>query len=109
MIEILKPGFLSLVQDAGRKAYMDCGVPVSGAMDSDSYRLANWLVGNSLDAAVLEVTLIGPQILFTRETCIGITGAAMSATIDNKPVTMYETIKVSKGSVLKFGSVKNWL
>lgn len=37
MIEILKPGFLSLVQDAGRKAYMDCGVPVSGAMDSDSY------------------------------------------------------------------------
>ncbi len=106
MIEILKPGFLSLVQDAGRKAYMDCGVPVSGAMDSDSYLLANWLVGNSLDAAVLEVTLIGPQILFTRETCIGITGAAMSATIDNKPVTMYETIKVSKGSVLKFGSVK---
>lgn len=107
MIVIQKPGFLSLIQDSGRTTFLDSGVPVSGVMDEDSYRLANWLVGNSLDAAVIEMTLIGPQIKFEKDVCIGITGADMSPAINGVSVEMYTTLQVTSGSVLKFGSSKS--
>lgn len=106
MIDIQKPGFLSLIQDVGRTAYIDCGVPVSGVMDEDACRLANWLVGNELDAPVIETTLIGPQIFFKTDAFIGITGADMSPTIDGFSVDMNKTLKVDAGSVLKFGPLK---
>ena len=51
----------------GRWGFQSRGVPVSGAMDRYSHRLANRLVGNADDAATLEVTLVGPQIAFEED------------------------------------------
>ena len=55
-IRILKPGLLSTIQDMGRRHFLSQGVPLSGAMDSLSARIANKAVGNNDDQAVIEFT-----------------------------------------------------
>lgn len=107
MIEIIKPGFYTLIQDVGRNQFQEYGMPVSGVMDYDSYRLANWLVENTSGEAVLEITMTGPEILFLEETEIGITGADMSPSINGKVIEMYTTVLVSKDDILSFGKLKN--
>jgi biotin-dependent carboxylase-like uncharacterized protein len=107
MIEVLKPGFFTLIQDAGRFGYQEFGIPVSGVLDLDSFRLANWLVGNPMDEAVLEVLFTGPTLKFLIDTYIGITGADMQPMINGVSVQMYTTIKVDKGSFLSFGKLQS--
>ena len=45
-MEIVSPGLLTTVQDLGRTGYQRYGIPVCGALDSVSLRIANILVGN---------------------------------------------------------------
>jgi len=64
-VEVLEPGPLTTVQDSfGRPGWRHVGVPVGGAADPWSARLANRLVGNPEDAALLEITL-GDALLAT--------------------------------------------
>ena len=63
-IQVVEPGLLTTVQDAGRWGSQDLGVPVAGPMDAVSHRIANLLVGNAADCATLEVTLVGPVLRF---------------------------------------------
>lgn len=55
-IVINNPGVLSTIQDMGRLLHRSSGVPVSGAMDSLSVRMANMVVGNTFNDAVIEFT-----------------------------------------------------
>ena len=50
------------------------GVPVAGPMDTFSHRLANQLAGNAADAATLEITLIGPELIVEADTTMAIAG-----------------------------------
>ena len=75
MVCVIKPGMLTTVQDAGRWGFQSRGVPVAGPMDPVSHRLANALVGNDRDAALLEVTLLGPELEFDDERLVAVTGA----------------------------------
>ncbi|HRI59649.1 MAG TPA: biotin-dependent carboxyltransferase family protein [Saprospiraceae bacterium] len=54
-IKVLTPGLLTTVQDLGRPGWRSSGVPLSGAADTTSHRLANFLVGNEAGAASLEI------------------------------------------------------
>ena len=60
-ITVLNPGLMTTVQDMGRVGYQQFGVSVSGVMDPRSAAIANILVGNPEDEAVLECTMMGPQ------------------------------------------------
>jgi allophanate hydrolase subunit 2 len=66
---------LSLVQDAGRSAYSHLGVPTSGAWDSDSYALANWLLAEST-LPLFEVLGGSLSLLFDQVACICVVGPA---------------------------------
>jgi antagonist of KipI len=102
-ITVLQPGLLTTVQDSGRWGYQDKGVPVAGAMDSASYRLANLLVGNPPDAAALEATLIGPSLRMDSDMVFSLTGADLSATLDGAPLPLRHAVGCRRGSVLRFG------
>jgi antagonist of KipI len=101
-IVVVKAGWLTTVQDLGRYGYQQYGVPVAGAMDCFAATVANRLVGNPDQAAVLELTLKGPELQFERKTVIAITGADLSPTIDSGGVPLWESIVVSRGSRLSF-------
>lgn len=104
MIEVIKSGLFSSIQDLGRSGYRKYGVPVSGAMDQFSSRLANQLVGNDEDAAVLEVTMLGPTLRFTVDCNVAICGARFSLSLDNTSVPMDQCIYIQAGQTLHFGS-----
>ena len=69
-IRVLKSGMLTTVQDIGRTGYQSQGFSVAGVMDVRSFKIANLLLDNPENEAVLEFTLIGPTLEFTSETII---------------------------------------
>ena len=102
-LSILRPGMFTTVQDAGRWGFQSRGVPVSGALDWYSHRLANRLLGNDPSMATLEVTLMGPQIRFDADTAFAVTGADFRLMLDDVPVDMNRMVEAESGAVLKFG------
>ena len=105
-IRVLKAGMLTTVQDLGRYGYQSQGFSVAGVMDIRSFKIANMLLDNPENEAVLEFTLIGPTLEFTSDTIIAITGGDFSPTINGEAAPMYTAIYVNKGDVLKFASAR---
>jgi len=103
MIKVISAGILSSIQDVGRYGYRDSGVPISGSMDAYAAQLANRLLGNHQDAALLEITLIGPVLEFREPTAIAITGAGFTPTINNREIPLNTRIWIEKGDELRFG------
>jgi antagonist of KipI len=104
---VLKPGFLTTVQDLGRPGYQRYGMPVAGAMDGFACRAANRLVGNHDNAAVLEITIGGPTLLFEQHTVIAVTGGDLSPCLDGMPLPMWTSLAISAGTCLSFGRPVN--
>jgi allophanate hydrolase subunit 2 len=75
-------------------------------MDVRSFKIANLLLDNPENEAVLEFTLIGPTLEFTSATIIAITGGDFQPTINGEPAPMYTAIYMNKGDILKFGSAR---
>ncbi len=105
-IRILKGGMLTTVQDLGRTGYQSQGFSVAGVMDVRSFKIANLLLDNPENEAVLEFTLIGPVLEFTSATIVAITGGDFQPSINGEPVPMYTALYVNKGDILKFGSAR---
>ncbi|MBA2694205.1 MAG: biotin-dependent carboxyltransferase [Rubrobacter sp.] len=106
-IKVLKPGLLTTVQDAGRIGDYALGMPPSGAMDSFSYRAGNYLVGNEDGAAGLEITYFGPELAFTEDAVIALTGAELPPKINGDECPTWEALRVRAGDVLTFDYLKN--
>ena len=100
MIEILEPGPLTSVQDpVGRREWRYLGVPVGGAADAWSARLANRLVGNPEGAPLLEITLGGLVLAVERATRMAVTGGLDSTLAANeaRTVSAGATVRVDPG------------
>lgn len=106
-IKFANGGFLTTIQDAGRTGFQESGVPVTGVMDTRSYKLANILVGNDETEAVLEVTLMGPMFEFTTDTIIAVTGGDLGPKLNGKDVPMYQAVHVKKGDSMSFMGIKS--
>lgn len=78
---VLDPGLSTTVQDAGRTGYREWGVPPGGAFDRGAAGLANALVGNDADCAVLELTLRGGTYRADGPLALAMAGAPMEARV----------------------------
>lgn len=103
MIKILHPGFFNTIQDKGRVGFAEFGVPISGAMDSFSADLANHILNNSLENALLEITFGGCSLQFFENTIICISGADFSAKLNDTKVSLNTQVEIRKNYVLTFG------
>jgi len=65
--EIIRPGVNTTFQDKGRDNLYHIGIPFSGAMDNRNYLMANKLVNNNLDSAVIEFAYQGPHLKYSGE------------------------------------------
>lgn len=102
-VHVTKPGWLTTVQDSGRWGFQALGVPVAGAMDPYSHRLANAMAGNLADAATLEVTLVGPELVFEDERLVAIAGALFEMTLGDHSAPSARAFVVPAGATLRFG------
>lgn len=79
MLEVVAPGPLLTLQDAGRPGLAHLGVPLSGPADPWGHAAANSLAGAPAGAAAIEVTL-GAAVLRVVETCaVALAGADLGA------------------------------
>src|SRR5579875_3857589 len=101
-IEVIKPGLATSVQDLGRPGYYHLGIPESGGMDRYALRAANLLVGNDEGDAVLEATFQGPELRFSQDAVVAVTGAELPPKVDGGPVATWTSFAVKAGQVLSF-------
>ncbi|MDB6141279.1 MAG: allophanate hydrolase [Pseudomonas sp.] len=93
---------LCLLQDAGRFGVRHLGVTQGGAVDWVSMSWANKLLGNPLDAAVIEITLGGLTLLAEQDCCLALAGADLGAVLDDRPLAPWRSFFLRKGQRLRF-------
>jgi biotin-dependent carboxylase-like uncharacterized protein len=102
-VKVINPGLSTTVQDLGRPGYFHLGIPIGGAMDRLALRAANLLVGNDEGAAGLEAVFIGPELMFSRDTVVAVTGAQMPIKIDGVEQPAWTALRIRGGQTLSFG------
>lgn len=102
-LTVLAPGLLTTVQDGGRIGAAAYGVGRAGALDPVALRLANVLVGNAGDAAVLEFLIGGARLRFDVDTLIAFTGADMPLACGGQVLPAWRPLAVAAGSELRIG------
>jgi allophanate hydrolase len=104
-LKILSPGVHTTVQDFGRFGYQGLGVPVSGALDTESLRLANGLVGNPPDMAGLEILHHGPELEVLADSvrvAVGGFGASLNVLGDDAAtIPAWQSTKLRKGQTFR--------
>jgi len=105
MIDIINHAWFSIVVDGGRYNYADVGVPGSAALDQFAYNLLNYLVGNKTNTPALEVMGNEFTVRLNCETTCAITGAQVTAYIDDKQITPWASFSAHKGSTLRVKEV----
>lgn len=107
MIEVVRPGLLTTVQDLGRRGYAHLGVPRSGALDPPALIAGNRLVGNADGDAALETTLTGVSVRAELPTVCAVTGARAEVTVAGEPVPMDTAVEVPAGALVEVGPARS--
>lgn len=103
-IVVVNPGPLTLVEDLGRQGWASLGLSPSGALDRQSLRLANLLVGNPAEAAGLEILLGGLRLRFVTASTVAVAGAEGIVTLNGAEIPLNQAVRVAPGAVLDFGA-----
>ena len=106
-LQIVNPGILTTVQDAGRFGHQAAGFSVSGPMDADALYTANILVNNPPELACLEMTFLGVTAVFDRRTWFAVTGADMGPKLNGRPIEAYRAQEARPGDRLELGPAVN--
>ena len=93
---------LCLLQDAGRFGVRHLGVTQGGALDWRSMSWANWLLGNRLDASVIEITLGGFAVVAEEDGVLALAGADLGAQVEGEPLAPGRSFRLGKGQRLQF-------
>jgi len=107
-IDVVEGGTQTTIQDyPGRRGYWNVGIPPSGPFDALAFRAGNFILGNPNHAAGLEITVVGPSLLFNQTTTICLTGAKTNATLNGKPVPFWQPVKIGPGDRLNCGKIED--
>jgi antagonist of KipI len=99
-MNVVRAGRFTTVQDLGRPGHRATGVPSGGAADVFALRVANLLVGNTEDAAGLECTLTGPDLVFSADTLIAVGGASFEG------LPAWQPVRVRAGEPVVLGACR---
>ncbi len=103
LFRVLGPGACTTVQDAGRTGFRQFGVPPAGCLDRLAHRVANMLVGNPDNAAVLEMTFKGADFEVLSDADVALTGAEMPLSVNNRSVASWSKVRVHSGDQINIG------
>lgn len=105
-LAVVRAGALTTVQDRGRPGHAHLGVPRSGALDAPAAALANRLVGNPVEAAVLETTLNGCALRPRSAVTVAVTGAPCPVMVGGRPAPWGAPVRVPAGALLDIGPAR---
>ena len=101
-IQIIKKGIADTIQDIGRYGYQHLGIQANGYLDYQSARLANYILGNSVNAPVFEIHFPASCFCFTRNYTICISGANFVPLLNEKSIAINTPIEVKQNDILQF-------
>ena len=104
-VEFLTPGLFTSLQDFGRTGYRRWGIPHGGALNRDAATKANLLLNNPKETTVLEITSLGPKLLFHDSTSLAIAGGQIRLALNDEPLSQQTIINIKKGDVLSLGKI----
>jgi biotin-dependent carboxylase-like uncharacterized protein len=105
--EVIKPGFLTLLQDYGRYGMQHLGMATGGPLDEHAFLWANRLLDNHYNCAALEITL-GPVRLHALQAVqIAIAGADFAARINQQPIVPWRSYWIEAGDELSFAAARS--
>lgn len=100
MLNIIRAGIYTSVQDSGRHGFRQSGLSHCGALDKPAFQTANLLVGNDANAPALEITLGQLVVEFENDSWFALTGAGCEAQLDNQPAWTGWRLPVKAGQRL---------
>jgi len=107
LVEVLRCGVLTCVQDLGRHGQRHLGISQCGALDTLALQQANLLLGNAPGAAGLEISVGPVQLRFHADSVIVLSGVDFTPTLQdttgaasNVPVLAGHRIAIPAGSTL---------
>ncbi|MGB4074228.1 biotin-dependent carboxyltransferase family protein [Pseudomonas sp.] len=106
-LRVLKPGPLSLLQDAGRHGWQHLGVSPGGPLDLHAAAWANRLLANPWGTSLLEIALGDVELLVEQDTWLALCGASLVLTLDEQPVPLWTRFPVRAGQRLKLGFARS--
>lgn len=106
-LRIIKPGVMDTVQDMGRFGSQHLGINPGGAMDKLSAQIANILVGNDTNEALIELHFPAAAFFFEQPSLIAISGADFSASVNGEEIPCMRPVMVSKYCIIQFHGIKN--
>ncbi|MCC6497293.1 MAG: biotin-dependent carboxyltransferase family protein [Propionibacteriaceae bacterium] len=103
-IQVLRPGPLALVEDAGRYGLAGVGVSPSGAFDRRAFAAGAALVGNDpAGQAAIEIVLGGLAVRALGRVTVALTGAAGRLEVAGRPVPFATSFELAPGQELTLG------
>ncbi|MCY1277767.1 putative protein YbgK [compost metagenome] len=106
-LRVIKPGPLSLLQDAGRFGWQHLGVSPAGPMDPQAAAWANRLLGNPRHCAVLEIALGGVELEAEEALWVAFTGADMPLSVDGELRLNWSRFRLEAGQRLQIGFARS--
>jgi len=102
-VSFLRAGPLTTVQDLGRPQYRALGVSLGGALDSFAAQVANLLVGNSVDAAVIEIAIGGVRLSVDDQCALAWIGGDFAVQLAGAAVAPGRRLSVRQAEILEIG------
>ena len=101
-IQIIKKGIADTIQDIGRYGYQHLGIQANGFLDYQSARLANYILGNPVNAPIFEIHFPASSFCFTRNYTICISGANFVPVLNEKSIAINTPFEVKQNDILQF-------
>jgi KipI family sensor histidine kinase inhibitor len=111
VFEVVEPGLMTTIQDAGRPGWRRFGVPVSGPMDRQAHAAANLAVGNTPGEAALEMTFPGPKLRAVADAVVAVAGADLGARLNQTDLEPGQPVRVRRGDLFTLTAPRSgqWL
>ncbi|MCU1529715.1 MAG: allophanate hydrolase [Frondihabitans sp.] len=108
-LDVLVPGWLTTIQDLGRRGSERLGVATGGAADQYSAQVANLLVGNERTAPLLEIMGAEFSVQVSAGVLFSVTGTPASVLVDDFPVDLWRPVFAAAGSVITVATPQDGL
>ncbi|RAH79627.1 putative urea amidolyase [Aspergillus japonicus CBS 114.51] len=102
-IDVISGGSYTLVEDYPGRPFVSHGFGHAGPMDPIAFQAANILVGNPPTTEALEITLVGPELLFLGDAVVALCGPPIPATLDDQELAEWTRVRVRAGQRVKIG------
>jgi biotin-dependent carboxylase-like uncharacterized protein len=106
-LQVLQPGPLSLLQDAGRFGWQHLGVSPAGPLDLSAAAWANRLLSNPWGTPLLEVAMGGVSLRSQVDTWVAVCGADLPISLDGQPRPNWSRFAVRAGEQLQLGFARS--